>query len=137
VNTWPVGELADQISKVTEAEVEGLLAEYRSAYAVATDDLASVRYQAKEELAIERILVREGAAAYSNTFQDLWGLEQLPGLATQNLMAKGYGYGAEGDWKTAAMTHVVKAMTQGLDGGTSFRATSTCWVRTCWRSVLR
>jgi L-arabinose isomerase len=120
VNTWPVGELADEIGKVGEAEVEGLLAEYRSAYAVATDDLPSVRYQAKEELAIERILVREGAGAYSNTFQDLWGLEQLPGLATQNLMAKGYGYGAEGDWKTAAMTHVVKAMTQDLDGGTSF-----------------
>ena len=69
---------------------------------------------------MERILVREGAGAFSNTFEDLWGMEQLPGLASQRLMEKGYGYGAEGDWKTAAMTHIVKAMTQGLDGGSTF-----------------
>ncbi len=69
---------------------------------------------------MERMLAREGAGAYTNTFEDLWGMEQLPGLATQHLMAKGYGYGAEGDWKTAAMTHIVKAMTRGLQGGTSF-----------------
>ncbi len=120
VNTWPVGELADEIGRVTEAEVEALLDEYRDKYVVATDDLAAVRYQAKEEIAMERILVREGASAYSNSFQDLWGMEQLPGLASQRLMEKGYGYGGEGDWKTAAMTYLVKAMAQGLEGGTSF-----------------
>ena len=120
VNTWPVGELADEIGKVAEAEVDALVDEYRQKYVIATDNIAAVRYQAKEEIAIERILVREGGSAYSNTFQDLWGLEQLPGLASQRLMEKGYGYGAEGDWKTAAMTYVVKAMTQGLDGGSTF-----------------
>jgi L-arabinose isomerase len=120
VNTWPVGELVDEMGKVTEAEVDRLVDEYRRDYAVTTDSVAAVRYQAKEEIAMERILAREGAGAYSNTFQDLWGMERLPGLATQNLMAKGYGYAGEGDWKTAAMTRVVKEMTQGLEGGTSF-----------------
>ena len=120
VNTWPVGELVEEIGKVIEDEVDALLDEYRGRYVIATDSIAAVRYQAKTEIAMERILVREGASAYSNTFQDLWGMEQLPGLASQRLMEKGYGYGAEGDWKTAAMTHIVKAMTQGLAGGSTF-----------------
>jgi L-arabinose isomerase len=69
---------------------------------------------------MERILKREHADAYANTFQDLWGMEELPGIASQHLMAHGYGYGAEGDWKTAAMVHIMKAMSQGLKGGSSF-----------------
>ena len=120
VNTWPVGELVDEIDKVTETEVDALVDDYRSKYVVSTDDLAAVRYQAKTEIAMERILIREDAGAYTNTFQDLWGMQQLPGLASQRLMEKGYGYGAEGDWKTAAMTRIVKDMSQGLEGGTSF-----------------
>ena len=120
VNTWPVGELVDEIGKVTEEAVDALLDEYRAEYSIATDAIAAVRYQAKAEIGMERILVREGASAYSNSFEDLWGMEQLPGLASQRLMEKGYGYGAEGDWKTAAMTHIVKAMTQGLAGGSTF-----------------
>jgi L-arabinose isomerase len=120
VNTWPVGELVSQIEKVTEKEVEEKVNEYRSEYEIMTNDLHAVRYQAKEEIAMERILKRERADAYTNTFEDLWGMEELPGLASQHLMARGYGYGAEGDWKTAAMTHIINGMTQGLKGGSSF-----------------
>lgn len=120
VNTWPVGELANEISKVTDAEVATKVKQYQSDYELKTGDLHAVQYQAKEEIAIERILRREHADAYTNTFQDLWGMEELPGIASQHLMAQGYGYGAEGDWKTAAMVHIVKSMSQGLKGGSSF-----------------
>ncbi len=120
VNTWPVGELASMIDAVTKEEEDALYEEYLKEYELATDDIASVRYQAREEIAMQKILDREGAGAYSNTFQDLWGMEQLPGLASQHLMAKGYGYGAEGDWKTAAMTRIIKTMTQGMKGGSAF-----------------
>lgn len=120
VNTWPVGDLVKEMDAVTEAEVDAQYAEYLSKYDLATDDIESVRYQAREEIAMERILVRERAGAYSNTFQDLYGMKQLPGLASQNLMAKGYGYGGEGDWKVAAMTHIVKTMTEGMEGGSAF-----------------
>jgi L-arabinose isomerase len=120
VNTWPVGELVNEIGKVTDEEVEAKVKDYKAAYEFKTDDLHAVYYQAKEEIAMGRILQREHANAYTNTFQDLWGLEELPGLASQHLMASGYGYGAEGDWKTGAMVHIIKAMTQGLKGGSSF-----------------
>lgn len=120
VNTWPVGELVNEISKVTDAEAESKVREYQDQYELKTEDHHAVNYQAKEEIAIERILNREHAAAFANTFQDLWGMEELPGIASQHLMAKGYGYGAEGDWKTAAMVHIIKAMSQGLQGGSSF-----------------
>lgn len=120
VNTWPVGELVNEIHKITDKETEAKVEEYHSEYKINTDDLHAVHYQAKEEIALERILQRQHADAYTNTFEDLWGMEELPGLASQNLMAKGYGYGAEGDWKTAAMNHIINAMTQGLKGGSSF-----------------
>jgi L-arabinose isomerase len=120
VNTWPVGELVNEINKVSDEKVEAKVKEYQTEYKLDSKDLHSVKYQAKEEIAMERILKREHADAYTNTFQDLWGMEELPGIASQHLMAKGYGYGAEGDWKTAAMTHIIKAMTQGLKGGSSF-----------------
>lgn len=120
VNTWAVGDLAAEIEKVTEAEADALMEEYREKYEFATDNLDAVRYQAKEELAMKRILEREKAGAYTNTFEDLHGMEQLPGLASQRLMEQGYGYGGEGDWKVSAMTHIVKAMTEGIPGGTAF-----------------
>ncbi len=120
VNTWPVGELVNEISKVNSEEIKAKVDVYKSTYKLATDDLTAINYQAKEEIAMERILQREQAEAYTNTFEDLWGMEELPGLATQHLMSMGYGYGAEGDWKTAATLHIIKAMTQGLEGGSSF-----------------
>lgn len=120
VDYWPVGHLTETMSAVTDAEIEGKMEEYRARYDFATDDLDTVRYQAREEIAMRRILDREGARAFINTFQDLYGMEQLPGLASQNMMADGYGYGGEGDWKVSAMTAIMKAMAEGLEGGTLF-----------------
>ena len=120
VNTWPVGELVEEIGKVTKEEVDALMQEYAERYTMATDNLNAVRYQAKEEIAMKKMLDREGCKAFSNTFEDLYGMEQLPGLASQRLMEQGYGYGGEGDWKVAAMTAVIKAMTEGMTGGSAF-----------------
>ncbi len=120
VNTWPVGELVDEMNAVTDAEIDALMSEYAEKYAFATEDTETVRYQAREEIAIRRMLDREGCKAFSNTFQDLVGMKQLPGIASQHLMSEGYGYGGEGDWKVAAMTAIMKGMSEGLSGGTSF-----------------
>ena len=120
VNTWAVGALVEQMNIVTDKEIDELVSEYKREYDFNTDDIETVRYQAREEIAIRKMLDSEGCKAFSNTFQDLYGMEQLPGIASQHLMAKGYGYGGEGDWKVAAMTAVVKAMGEGKNGGTSF-----------------
>lgn len=120
VNTWPVGQLADTMSAVTDAEIEAMMATYKQEYDFATDDIETVKYQAREEIAMKKMLDAEGCMAFSNTFQDLYAMKQLPGLASQHLMSSGYGYAGEGDWKTAAMTAVMKAMSAGQTGGTSF-----------------
>lgn len=120
VNTWPVGDLVREMNAVTEAQIDDLMEIYKANYVLATDDVQAVRYQARTEIAMKSILDREGAGAYTNTFEDLHGMEQLPGLASQRLMEQGYGYGGEGDWKVSAMTHIVKQMTHGLPGGTAF-----------------
>ena len=120
VNTWAQGDLVKEMNAVTEAEVEEKMAEYLAKYDVATDNIDAIRYQAKEEVAIKKMMDREGCLAFSNTFQDLYGMEQLPGLASQNLMAQGYGYGGEGDWKVAAMTAIMKAMGEGGNGASAF-----------------
>ena len=110
VNTWAVGDLVKEMGAVTEAEIDALMSEYTEKYDVNTDNIDAIRYQAKEEIAIEKMMKREGCRAFSNTFEDLYGMEQLPGLASQHLMSKGYGYGGEGDWKVSAMTAIMKAM---------------------------
>ena len=120
VNTWPVGFLVEELNNVSETDIDRRMEYYREKYELASDDIDAVRYQARMEIAMSRIFQREGIGAFSNTFQDLYGLKQLPGLATQELMAGGYGFAAEGDWKTAALTAVVKKMTHGMSGGTSF-----------------
>lgn len=120
VNTWAVGALVEQMNAVTEKEIDALMEEYKREYDFNTDDIKTVRYQAREEIAMKKMLDSEGCKAFSNTFQDLYGMEQLPGIASQHLMAQGYGYGGEGDWKVAAMTAIVKAMGEGKNGGTSF-----------------
>ena len=79
-----------------------------------------MEYQARIELGMTKFLEEGNFGAFTTTFEDLHGLKQLPGLAVQRLMAKGYGFGAEGDWKTSAMTRVMKAMATGLSGGTAF-----------------
>ena len=118
VNTFAVGDLVEEMNAVTDAEIDALMAEYAKLYDYKEEDTEAIRYQAREEIGIEKILKREGAMAFSNTFQDLHGMKQLPGLASQHLMSKGYGFGAEGDWKTAGLTAIVKAMFP--EGNTSF-----------------
>ncbi len=120
VNTWAVGDLVREMNAVTEAEIDALMAEYEAGYTVATDKVDHIRYQAREEIAIRKMLDAEGCKAFANTFQDLYGMEQLPGLASQHLMAQGYGFGAEGDWKVAAMTAVMKAMGENGNGASAF-----------------
>ncbi|MGI6735387.1 MAG: L-arabinose isomerase [Bacilli bacterium] len=110
VNTIGVGALVEEIKAVTKAELNAKLAEYKKNYVLNTDNLASIEYQAKAEIAMKKILDENNAKAFTNTFEDLYHMEQLPGLATQNLMKMGYGYGGEGDWKTAAMTRIMKAI---------------------------
>ena len=120
VNTWAVGDLVKKMNAVTEAEIDALMDVYREKYDFATDDIAAIRYQAREEIAMKKMMDAEGCKAFSNTFQDLYGMEQLPGLASQHLMAQGYGYGGEGDWKVAAMTAILKAMGENGNGASAF-----------------
>ena len=120
VNTWAVGDLVKEMQAVTEAEIDALMAEYTADYDIATENVDAIRYQAREEIAMKKMLDREGCMAYTNTFQDLYGMEQLPGLASQHLMSKGYGYGGEGDWKVAAMTAIMKAMGENGNGASAF-----------------
>ena len=120
VNTWAVGNLTAEMAKVEEPEIDALMADYAGTYDLTTDDIHAVRYQAREEIAIKRMMDREGCLAFTDTFQDLYGMEQLPGLAAQHLMAQGYGFGGEGDWKAAAMTAILKAMGEGGNGASAF-----------------
>ena len=120
VNFWAVGDLVKEMNAVTEDEVDELCREYFNQYDVATDNMDAIRYQAREEIAIKKMMDRNGCNAFSNTFQDLYGMEQLPGLASQHLMAQGYGYGGEGDWKVSAMTAILKKMGEGENGASAF-----------------
>ena len=126
VNGYGVGELVKRVRQVTEAEIERLTAEYDETYAVAEslrpggDRRQSMHDAARIELGVRAFLEETGSLAFTDSFEDLPGLEQLPGIAVQRLMAQGYGFGAEGDWKTAALLRAVKVMSQGLEGGASF-----------------
>ena len=120
VNTWAVGDLVKEMDAVTEAQIDALMETYQASYDIATDRIDAIRYQAREEIAIKKMMDAEGCRAFSNTFQDLYGMEQLPGLASQHLMAQGYGYGGEGDWKVAAMTAIMKAMGENGNGVSLF-----------------
>jgi L-arabinose isomerase len=120
VNTYGVGGFVERVNAVTRAQVDSKLEEYLSRYTMTADNVDAVRYQAKLEIALEQMLQEGGFHAYTNTFEDLYGLEQLPGLASQNLMGKGYGFGAEGDWKQATLQAIIRAMSEGQDGGYSF-----------------
>ena len=120
VNTWAVGDLVKEMNAVTEAEIDALMAEYESKYEINTPNVNAIRYQAREEIAMKKMLDANGCQAFTNTFQDLYGMEQLPGLASQHLMVQGYGYGGEGDWKVSAMTAIMKAMGEGGNGASAF-----------------
>ena len=126
VDYYPIADLVAVQDKVTEAEVDALVAEYEQAYDFADDCKAGsknrgqVRNAAREEIALRRFLEAKGAKAFTTNFDDLAGVDQLPGLACQRLMAEGYGFGAEGDWKTAALYRTMWFMGQGLPRGCSF-----------------
>ena len=126
VNGYGVSELVRRITEVSDAEVDRLVAQYEQLYTLAPalrnggDHRASLHYAARTELGLRHFLEAGGFKAFTDTFEDLHGLMQLPGLAVQRLMAEGYGFGAEGDWKTAALGRAMKVMAQGLAGGTSF-----------------
>ena len=126
VDYYGIGDLVEYQDKVTEADIDALVAEYERLYIVADNcrkgakDYNQVREAAREEIALRRFLKDKGAKAFTTNFNALHGLNQLPGLACQRLMAEGYGFGAEGDWKTAALVRTFWVMAQGLPGGTSF-----------------
>lgn len=125
VDGYGVGDLVNYISKVTRDEIDNLMETYRKIYDFPSDlqDPASyeaVREQAKIEAGMRKFLTEGGYTAFTTTFEDLHGLNQLPGLAVQHLMHEGYGFGAEGDWKTAALVRTMKIMNVGLPEGTSF-----------------
>ncbi|MDR2741018.1 MAG: L-arabinose isomerase [Treponema sp.] len=126
VNTWGIGDLADTFARVSDGEAEKLLGEYEGKYEFSAEVKSpgparqAVLEQAKIEIALKAMLEREGAGAFTTTFQDLHGLPQLPGLASQRLMEQGYGFGAEGDWKQSMLVRAAKVMASGLAGGVSF-----------------
>lgn len=120
VDYFGIGDLVEYVTAVSEDEVERVYSEVTTKYTLATDNTDSVKYQVRLFIAMDKFLSEGGYKAFTTNFEDLHGLKQLPGLASQLLMAKGYGFGGEGDWKTAAMTHIMKAMTEDLTGGTSF-----------------
>ena len=125
VNTWGVNDLVEAVDGASDAEVDTLVAEYEDLYDVAPELRAgadrhdSLRYGARIELGLRSFLEGLGATAFTTSFVDLGGLRQLPGLAVQRLMADGYGFGAEGDWKTAVLVRAAKVMGSGLPGGAS------------------
>jgi L-arabinose isomerase len=126
VNGYGVGDLVKFVNSVTDAEINRLVAEYDDSYLVAESlcpggsQRQSLHDAARIELGLRAFLEDGHFKAFTTTFEDLHGLEQLPGLAVQRLMAEGYGFGAEGDWKTAALVRAMKVMGSGLIGGTSF-----------------
>jgi L-arabinose isomerase len=126
VNGYGVGDLVKSVNAATDREIEHLIAEYESRYTVAPklrktgSKRESLREAARIELGLRAFLTAGDFKGFTDTFEDLHGLAQLPGLAVQRLMADGYGFGAEGDWKTCALVRAMKVMAAGLRGGTSF-----------------
>ena len=125
VNTWGVNDLVRPSTRWPTADVDALVAEYEELYDVVPelrkdgDRHESLRYGARQEIALRTLLESLGAKAFTTNFEDLGDLRQLPGLAVQRLMADGYGFGAEGDWKTAILVRAAKVMGAGLPGGAS------------------
>jgi L-arabinose isomerase len=126
VNTYGVNDLVAVVDRIPDADVDTLVKEYDSRYEVAPelrtggDRHESLRYAARIEAGLRQFLTEGGYRAFTTNFEDLGGLRQLPGLAVQRLMADGYGFGGEGDWKTSVLLRTLKVMAHGLPGGTSF-----------------
>ncbi len=126
VNGYGVGDLVRQVNEVSDSEIDRLVREYDEQYQVAPALRAggerhdSLRDGARIEIGLRAFLEEGNFKGFTTTFEDLHGLSQLPGLAPQRLMADGYGFAGEGDWKTAALVRAMKVMSAGLEGGTSF-----------------
>ena len=126
VNGYGVGELVKRVNAASDAEIEALITEYDARYRVAPKlrktgfMRQALREAARIEAGLRAFLTETNAKGFTDTFEDLHGLAQLPGLPAQRLMAEGYGFGAEGDWKAAALVRAMKVMSTGLKGGTSF-----------------
>ncbi|SKC41872.1 L-arabinose isomerase [Okibacterium fritillariae] len=125
VNTWGVNELAEAVHAASDADIDALVAEYEELYDVVpelrkgAERHESLRYGAAIEIGLRTFLEAGGFHAFTTSFEDLGALRQLPGLAVQRLMAEGYGFGAEGDWKTAILVRTANVMGAGLPGGAS------------------
>ncbi|MCC2592430.1 L-arabinose isomerase [Tessaracoccus sp. OS52] len=125
VNTWGVNDLVAVVEAVDDADVDALVAEYEELYDVVPElrkggeRHESLRYGARQEIGMRKFLTDGGFEAFTTNFEDLGALKQLPGLAVQRLMADGYGFGGEGDWKTAILVRAAKVMGHGLPGGAS------------------
>jgi L-arabinose isomerase len=126
VNTYGVNDLVESVDAASDADIDALVAEYEDLYDVVSElgkggeRHDSLRYGARIELGLRSFLTAGGFTAFTTNFEDLGGLRQLPGLAVQRLMADGYGFGGEGDWKTSVMLRTLKVIAAGLPGGTSF-----------------
>ena len=120
VNYYGIGDLVELVNAVTEEQVDAKLTELLTKYELNTDDTASVKEQVKYIIALEKFIADNRIGAYTDTFEDLHGLKQLPGLATQEVMSKGIGFGPEGDYKTSALMAVLCNMAEGREGATAF-----------------
>jgi L-arabinose isomerase len=126
VNGFGIGDLVKRINDVSDSAIAKTVAEYEEVYTVAAplrkggDRHSSLRDAAKIEIGMRNFLQEGNFKGFTDTFEDLHGLVQLPGIASQRLMADGYGFGAEGDWKTSALVRAMKVMATGLKGGNSF-----------------
>ncbi|NLH96850.1 MAG: L-arabinose isomerase [Clostridiaceae bacterium] len=126
INGYGIGDLVARIANVSDSEADRLVREYGELYEIpaevrsSKEAMEAIKEQARIEIGLRSFLMEGGFGAFTTTFEDLHGMKQLPGLAVQRLMADGYGFGAEGDWKTAAMVRMTKIMTEGLPGGTTF-----------------
>jgi len=136
VNGHGVGDLVASMDTITDAEINKLLEEYKSKYNINTNDTESICYQAKIELGMKKFLDQRGYKAFTTNFEDLHGLKQLPGLASQRLMEQGYGFGAEGDWKQSGLVRLMKVMSAGLKGGCSFMEDYTYHLDPAQPSIL-
>ncbi|MDC4257056.1 L-arabinose isomerase [Enterococcus faecium] len=123
VDYFGIGDLVQVIDRVSDEEVDQLFEEYKELYTFDYGDYEEktweehVKVQAQQEIGIRRFLEEGGYNAFTTNFEDLYGMKQLPGLAVQRLMAEGYGFAGEGDWKTAAINRLLKIMARGKDTG--------------------
>ena len=120
VKYWGIGEIVKLANAATKEEVDAKMAEYLDKYIMDTDNVEAVRQQAAYEIGFEKFLAKNNCEAFTDTFQDLFGMEQLPGIAAQNLMAKGIGFGPEGDYKISAFSAVLMKMAECREGATGF-----------------